>query len=75
MSVLVETSSLKSKAKVDLPKGKYDINVSGANPYNPSSDSSIRTEITVYGDTSTGAIHLKKVKTIAEYSAGFAFSI
>jgi len=25
MSVLVETSSLKSKAKVDLPKGKFNI--------------------------------------------------
>lgn len=59
----------------DLPNGKYDINVSGVNPYNPNSDSLIRTEIRVYGETSTGSINMKKVKTIDEYSAGFAFSI
>ena len=60
---------------VNLPKGRYDVVVSGTNPYNPNDDPNIRTEISVYGNTTTGSINLKKVKTIEEYSAGFSFSI
>lgn len=63
------------KDSFNLPNGKYDINVSGVNPDNPNNDPTIRTEISVYGDTSTGSINLKKIKTIDEYSASFAFSI
>ena len=63
------------KQSFNLTNGKYDINVSGVNPYNSNNYPNIRTEISVYGDTSTGSINMKKVKTIDEYSAGFAFSI
>ena len=63
------------KEKLELPRGIYEIVVSGQNPYNPDGNDKIRTEIKVYGKTGTGNINLKKVKTVEEYSAGFSFSI